>query len=765
MLNLLDSFGKQGASYGLISKVADVTDVTYLSKYFVISEFNPKFTAGRNSFALNGSTFLKGGTEIFVEAIDSTGDNLYIELARTIDSSAKIYAYKEATSFIFSIHVYNDTTDGIGQLIVYGTLIDGRSVKWTQNITIDKTLRNVSKVRFYTRPTLEVDAILVPVLSSTIAATLKQSIIFTGSCHGLAVNPPRDTNLPGVNRRNIDIDYRVVVDSPPIIGNITDDKSGVNSQMIGGTIDLIINSIQRPFSNQLISPLNQSASFTILDVVDNKTIKVSDPYSYLDSKNNTIVTNISNADFNVNYPYVSYNNATSSYQTTNLNGQVFIVQNSYADIIYKNIRTFTGFLARHKVYRKSLLSNADFNVMADEPLFINELLRDNLTQNKFYELMGKFYNNQHISHYWFTSSNNLQISHTPQFFIDSCQITSSAYNSLSGNDYIMVKNDSVPTNRDAVYVPFDAGQFSRTSGSAYDSNFMEFKKNVQYILQADVIVQKDDNVTDAAVEFYITSSIPDVQKDPNFTALYGIRLATFFADKPGIYNNFNRQVFFFTPKNDLFGTLVIVPKKCQPFLKNISLRVYGDDGFSPDVFISRIPWPISVANETYQIKSELFDINHQLVYSDLNVIQNFDSSGSSLVPFIPDGGSIVQAGTGDAFISGNLVVSKSIESLTGNVVIQMGSLYAPATQFRPFAEISSSRLITKLGHGVDSGKFAFTPIVDISDDDNYMYLRTGSSVIDTSVEANNPVHTRQSITSDYGRKIYWDNSGKHIETP
>jgi hypothetical protein len=47
------------------------------------------------------------------------------------------------------------------------------------------------------------------------------------------------------------------------------------------------------------------------------------------------------------------------------------------------------------------------------------------------------------------------------------------------------------------------------------------------------------------------------------------------------------------------------------------MRVYGDDGFSPDVFISRIPWPISVANETYQIKSELFDINHQLVYSDL----------------------------------------------------------------------------------------------------------------------------------------------------
>jgi hypothetical protein len=35
-------------------------------------------------------------------------------------------------------------------------------------------------------------------------------------------------------------------------------------------------------------------------------------------------------------------------------------------------------------------------------------------------------------------------------------------------------------------------------------------------------------LVDAAVDFYITSSIPDVQKDPNFTAQHGIRLATFF---------------------------------------------------------------------------------------------------------------------------------------------------------------------------------------------------------------------------------------------
>src|ERR1035437_9526389 len=113
-----------------------------------------------------------------------------------------------------------------------------------------------------------------------------------------------------------------------------------------------------------------------------------------------------------------------------------------------------------------------------------------------------------------------------------------------------------------------------------------------------------------------------------------------------------KQIFFYTPKNDSYGTLVIVPYTCEVYLKNISFRVYGDDGFSPDLFITRIPWSVNIANETYQIKAELFDINHNLIYSNLNIIQNFDPSGSSLIPYIPGG--VTQAGIGDFSVSGSL---------------------------------------------------------------------------------------------------------------
>ena len=756
-LNLLDSFGKRGVSYQLLTRQADVTDTSYLSKYFVISEFNPKFTAGRNAFALNGSSFLKTGSEIIVECIDSAGNNLYIEMAKVTDESARIYAYKEATSFILSIHVYNDTSDGIGKLICFGTLIDGRTVKWQQNITIDKTLQNSSKVRFYARPTIEIDSILVPVISSNVTSTLKETVAFGGGGYGISVDPPKDTILPSINRRNINVDYRLVCTDPVIPLNPVDDKNAFNSQMIGSTVTLYINTIQVPYSNTYIIPTVRTASFIISEIVDNKTAKLKDPYYYNDTKNNIILTNINDTDFSIVYPYISYNNETSSYQTSAIGGISFIVKQSYADVIYRNIRTFTGFLARHKLYRKSLVSNADYSIISDEPLFVNELLRDNLTQNKFYELLGKFYNDEHISRYWFTSSRYVGMSHSPSNFIDSCHLTATTYSIWDGNEYAIVKNDSVSSNRNAIYIPYDSTQFDATSGSAYDSNFLELKSGVQYILQVDTSIEKESTTTDASLKFYLTSSVSEAALHSNYNNKHGILLGTIIADKVGILNNFDKQYFFFTPKNDLYGTMVIVPYKCKPYLKNISFRVYGDDGFSPDVFTTRVPWSISVANETFAIKSELFDINHNLVYSDLNILQNFDPSGSSLIPYIPG------STAGSTNIVGDLTVTGTIIDTAGSIIIGVGQLYVPGMIQRPTNEISSSRFVTKLGLSSNSGRLATTQIADIRHDDKYIYLATGSFSIDPS-GISNPIGTKQSLATVYNRHIYFTLDGNNLPT-
>jgi hypothetical protein len=761
-LNLLDSFGKSGVKYDLLSLKADVIDTDYLSKYFVLSEFNPRFTSGKNSISINGSPFLKSGSEIIVECIDSQGNNLFIEMARSSDQSARTYAYKESTSFVLSIHVYNDTTDGVGKLIVYGTLSDGRNVRWTRNITIDKTLRNVSKVRFYSRPEIEVDSILVPVLSTNISTTLIIAQEFDATVHGLAVNPPKDTNLPTVNRRNIDVDYRLVVDVP-VITAATDEGSACNSQMIGSTATVYLNKIQAPFSTQEVTPNPTTASFIIADVVNNKTLQLSDPYYYTDTKGNSVVTNVSSASVVISYPFVSYNNSTSSYLTTTIGGVTSTVKTSYADLLYKNLRTFSGFIARHKVYRQSLLSSADFTVVADEPLFINEILRDNLTQNKFYELLGRFYNDDHIARYWFTSSDAMALIHTPDVYIDSMQSFCADRSVFNGNVYFMVKNDSVQSARDATYVPYDAAQFLASSGSSYDSNFMALKSNVQYLLQIDAVIQKTEG-DDARLEFYFTSSVPDATKDPNFTAKYGIKLATLTADRTGVTKNFDGEVSIYTPTSDLYGTLVVVPYNCNAYFKNISLRVYGDDGFSPDVFETRIPWPISVAGESFEIRAELFDINHNLVYSDLRVLQSFDQAGNSLVPFIPNGGGNIVPGTTDMYISGNLFVSKSVEIRTGSLVLDHGNILVPqmSPRTQTNAVVSASRMLWVRGDGSNIGQLAYGNVVEIYHDNKHLTVVTSSlSLGATTVLARQSLAT--AFDSNSGRRVYFAGGIKQVE--
>jgi hypothetical protein len=777
-LNLLPNPGNKGVRYGLLTKPAEVIDNSHLSKYFVLSEFNPKFTAGKNSFQINGSVFLEPNSEILIECIDSSGENLYIEMARTSKAPAKNYVYKESTSFVLAIHVYGDTSDGIGKLILYGTLRGSKKhVRWYSNISIDKTLGNISKVRFYKKPTIDIQSLQVPVVSTAVASTLK-TVTLTGQFHGSPVNPIKDTNYNTVNKRNIDIDYRIILDTPPI-DRYSDASGSANVQMGRSTVDLTINTIQEPFSNKNITPANTKESFTVKDIFNNSTIQISDPYVYTDTKKNKVVVPIINGSYSITFPYISYNTATSSYLTTNLDGVETIVRESNADITYRNIKTFSGYVARHKVYRKSLLSNSDFQIVTDEPLYINEFLRDNLTQNKFYELLGKFYNPDHIRRYWFTSSNDITMSHVPDIRSDSVKIDCPNTDTINGSSYVIVKNDSSTVGKDATYKPYNETEYLASSGSFYDSNFIPVKKDVEYILSFNAIMEKNNTETDAKVEFYYTSSVTASRQETTFSEKNGILIGTIKSTQPGATNkNITNQIFFFTPHSDLYGTLTIVPYKCKVTLWDMSFRVYGDAGISPDVFTTRIAWPISVANENFDIKAELFDINSNLIYSELRTFQNFDISGSSLVPYIPGSGIFIP-GSKDVFISGSLYVSQSfyiwpnygklgvdpvlfIDTRGQLYMPEMDSCVAPPT---PTVDnpISASRFVRIQG-ATYQHKLCRSNIVNIEHDSEYMYLSTGSMVGTIPVNTDE-VSTKKSLVSEYiagsgyGRRVFIDSLG------
>jgi len=758
-MNLFDSFGKQGNKYDLLTRQVDIVDTSYLSKYFVVSNFNPTFGPGKNSFSINGSNFLKPGSEILVECLDPSGNALFLEMAKT-SNSPKFSVYKEGNAQIVSIQVFGDTVSGPGKLILFGTLIDGRSVRWVSNITIDKTKRNDSKVRFYQRPALEVTSVLLPQFDTADNSENSQ-LLFSGLFNGFALNPQRDTLVNSVNRRSVDINYQIENVSTTINAN-TDNSASFNTQMLKSNIALSINKISEPFSNRELSfnpPLTQS--FAIKDVVTNHTLKLLDPFSYVDSHGNNLVANITSGSFAITYPFIGYNSLPTTYLTTSFAGNTVTIKASYADITYRNLRTFSGFVARHKVYRKSLFQKRGFELILDEPILPNELLIDNNTKNISYDKLGVFYNKIHMNRYWFTSSNNIFLTHTPDKYINSMKIDSNDPSTVDGMSYVMVKCDSTTTNRNAQYVPFNLLEFNSTSGSSYDSNFISLKQDVKYLLAGNIFIEKNPTDIDARVSFYLTGSTATIPKEQGFSSTFGVKLAEVSASNLGPTKNLPNQLFFYTPQQDMNGTMVVVPYKCKVTLQDLSFRTFGDDGVSPDSYTTRIPWGISVANENFEIRSELFDVNSALVYSNLEVFQSFDASGESLIPFIGSGSSE----PGDLFVAGKLVVSKSIFVQTGDIVIQQNNLFIPnitACTGSGF-NISGSRFTR---WRATTGVICLSKLADVTHNDEYLFVSTGSDD-QNAVLFDNFIKTRKSIASEYdsghGRLVYFLGNTKQTD--
>lgn len=707
-MELLSGYGKRGVDLGLLTKQADLNDTEYLSKYFVLQEFSPEFTAGKNSITFNGSEYLKKGSEVFVECIDSDGEPLYIE-----STTKTNVIYKESSAYILSIHVYAETASGPGKFILYGTTVNGSTVKWIGNISINKNKSNISTVRFYNKPSLEVLPVLSPVLAYV--GDLNKQVEMSGSFYSFAVNPYKDSSK--INKQNVDIDYRIYAKN---LTSDVDSTGSFNSQLKDFKIDLKVKTIQNPFSYKN-SNVNLTTSLVIKKVINNSTIVVDDVISYKDKNKNDIVINVVDGEFFLRYPYILYNTASESqsYLTTNARDGLVFIKQSYADIIYRNIRTFSGFIARHKLYRKSLFSPGDFEVISDEPLASYELLQDKLTTNKSFDKMGSFYNQRHINKYWFTGSNNLTLNQTSNKLIDAVNITTNnnhiSYDSLS--NYIILKDNSSYLERNSTYFPYNSVEFLAASGSSYDSNFIELKKNVNYIISLNAILKKDNTSlmeTDAGLEFYFTSSISNINLESNVVKNQNglLKLGSILAYEPVEEKHYSNTSFMFSINNDLYGTFVIVPRKCSAIISELSMRPYGDFAFSPDTLITRIPFPISIANEAFEIKSELFDINSNLVYSDLRTVASFDPSGSSLLINIPG----LKDPNKTTFLSGSLLISQSL--WVGDNAYVTGSLQIGGTVTFEGIEESTYTSERMLTWHPTTNQIYYTNINDIDHDNN-----------------------------------------------
>lgn len=654
MAQLLSSFGKKGVSLGLATMQVDIDDTSYLSRYFSIAEFNPVFTGGKNPVSFDGSPLLMEGSEIQIECIDSNGNSLYIERPKSN------VQFSDVAKFVVSIHVYGETYNGPGKLYFVGKTAKNEIVRWKANITIDKTVQNAAKVRFYNKPVLEARPILYPVIDNNIGAALTYQYVFTGSFSSYAANPKKDVVRQTINPKKTDVDYRIILNASAndIASQLYPTKS-FNTQMEGQTLELTAHKIQYPYA-YFDRDTTTTASLKVKRVLDSRTLLLNDAFFYTYGTNQ-VVTNISYGTFTSSYKWIAYNTASDSYQQyLPVSGSPIFIKESYAEIVYRNLKTFSGFIARHKLYRKSLVYPGDFQLITDEPLGALEIMTDPITANKAYAQMGTFYNQNHINKYWYahTGSIPLAMSHSVTPMINAVKIASPNNVWADGNSYFMVKAASANTVNDSNYYPYESSSFNNLSGSSYNSNFISLKGGALYVLSTNAIMEKLKFTTNAKVTFYFTSSTSAITKEKDYISPFGLKLGEISTTDITTTKTFrDKQMMFFTPNEDYYGTLIIVPYNCNITLSDLSLKVYGDYGFSPDILFSKVPFPINIPNEGFQLKAELFDVNSTLVYSDLQTIQTFDANGESLFVYLAN--SNVDP-TKVQFISGSLSVSQSL---------------------------------------------------------------------------------------------------------
>ena len=599
---------RTGNNLGLLNIKADAEDISFLSSaYFLITEFNGNFNLGKNSITVNNPP-----SDIKIEAYDANGNILYYEKAINNDFIRKSQAVT------YSFHVYTQNASGIGKIILIGTF-NNKLIRYVGNVNIDNSLINNSKVRFYSPPTIEVTPLLSYVTKTNTAETNPKTS--SGLCYSTAISPGSNFNTDDNKYNKSIIDYQVV----------TKNTSFSASFQSFGMI-LNVHKIRNPNGGGEIE-INQTSSINVKNVINYNTLQLESPLTYKNPANNkNTVVEITSGSYSINYSSYLYNQdyfTNASYVTEPDGSGTRYKKISIAEITYKNLDTFSGTIVRHKVYRKSLNVASDYVLLLDENFSNNEQLRNNLVPIKSYQNLGNFYTQSFINTFWFSSNGSTSLTYDSASYMDALNINSAT--SISSG-YVIVKLNTDDINyRNATYRPYNQTEYLNQSGSSYDTNFLKLNQKTDYVLSFNCNLLSKDADKTAYLDFYLTGSYTNNIKEPNYNADYGIKLASIVINDTSTSKNFyNTLQFKFTPVNDIYGTLVIVPKGFKSLvLNNLSVKYDRTNGYSPSSYTVRVPFNVNQAKELYDIKSELYDNNSNLVYSNLRTIQTFDPNGES----------------------------------------------------------------------------------------------------------------------------------------
>ena len=561
------------------------------SRYFGVDEFNPKLTGGKNVIVINGSEKLKAGAQIQIEVLDLNNDPLYIEVGRSTGN----VKFREGIGTVVSIHVQGSTPVGNGKIIIAGTRKDGRRVRWQRQISINSKLNNITKVRFYKSPEILVESSLSRVGSFN---TQSQQIS-SGSASSLAVSPTEGADYIKFDTLRNETIYKLITPSASFNYEMTDQ-------------DIVLTNVNLP---------NESNTFEftskIKEVINDTELVTSLPFSFPNTPTQKIVKNIQSADYTIQHSPIP------------VSVEIADKKSSVAKVVLKNLRTFTGNVARVKLYKTSFNKNSDDELIADVVINARESFIDNETINRQKEKLGFFIDESIINTYWSTGSNSISATRDSSKILNGMKLEGSFTNDPS--EYYIVKDDTDIGSTSSFRHEYEAindTQISHRAGSSWDSNFFTLFKDVEYSFNSTVYNDRVNSTADANLTFYLTSSGLDYKTSEDFN---GSNLPIFTSNfKSGVSKTRIKESTTFTLKDDFQGTLVLHPDTDGFIVSDISIKPRQAFSFNPDIFILRIPFPVSAPNEKAAIRADLFDINNNSITANLNVTKEFDEDGESI---------------------------------------------------------------------------------------------------------------------------------------
>lgn len=537
-----------------------ITDTDPTSRYFRLSQLPDVLTGGKNAFAINGSAELIGTTEVKIELIDSDGNTVFIQPIRN---------YVEGLARIVSIEIYADTPPGLATLTVLGQLSrDDRG-----NLPPDQFV-NAYNVKW--TKTINI----APELPNTTPIRLYQS--------------------PELTVTEILSPYRYT-----ITGTLTRATTG-SLQLIGrsDTIKASGMSFVREMNGGKFTYTVQGLPYTasIVKVVNSSLARISPPFT------GSFVTTTPSS-FEILYT------GKPEYGISQLS-------RSFADIRLSKLTTFSGDVARTRIYVRGIDEMDDFKQISDISLESTNLLyTQSISTGEVSRDIGYVVDQSFVDLYWegglaspsgYDNTGSVTLTHDTITLLDSVYISSP-----------LSPSSSVPS------------QYLRLGKD------LTFFESLEYTVSCNLTCVNTTGEMARLDVYLYGDAFP-----PSATDLFGVKLASYVVDPTDALRQIEDvSINVFAP---LDGTakLCFVVYGGTWYVSDVRVVSARETGFNPDDINVVVP----VEGRRFEdliFKSELFDVNSN--YVPVQIISP---------PIYFDGGNAVFRGS-DNRIDGILTVSPS----------------------------------------------------------------------------------------------------------